>query len=316
VSVVRKILIALDAESEAQVALQTGFALGSRLHAEVSVCCVCPDIGLQAEMLADVVSESELKTYLRGREIERTRLLMKPHTDDPDKVQIQVVFGIPFIEIIRHALSVNADLIVQSSVPDSGGRGVFTSSDWHLMRKSPVPVWIAKGEHAEPTNIAVAIDVLSEEAGSEVFNRQLLGLATTIADAFAVPLNVYSAWHLPGESALRDSPFLRVEEKKISDLLQRRLDETTTAQSTLADWIQTHRSTNAAPIRWHIEKASPRVGIAEFIEGHKIDLVIMGTVGRVGIPGFLIGNTAETVLSRIRCSALTLKPNSFVSPVS
>lgn len=315
-SVVRKILVALDADSEAQVALQTGFALGSRLQADVSVCCVCPDLGLQAEMLADVVSESELKTYLIGREIERARLLLKPHTADPDKVQIQAVFGIPFIEIIRHALSVNADLIVQSSVPDSGDHGVFTSSDWHLMRKSPVPVWIVKGGNIEPANIVVAIDLLSEETGSAVFNRQLLGLATTVADAFAAPLDVYSAWHLPGESALRDSPFLRVEEKKIAELLERRLNEITATQAALADWIQTHRSTDAVPIRWHIEKARPRAGIADFIETHRTDLVIMGTVGRVGIPGFLIGNTAETVLSRIRCSALTLKPNSFVSPVS
>jgi len=316
VRVVRRILIALDTDSDTQVALQTGFSLARRLQAEVRVCCVCPDFGLQAEMLADVVSESELQKYLTDRETERIRQLLKAYTSDPDKIHLQAVFGIPFIEIIRHALFINADLIVQSTVPESTDRGVFTSSDWHLMRKSPVPVWIAKGGKTEPENVAVAIDVLSEEDGSEVFNQQLLRLASTIADAFEASLNVYSAWHLPGESALRDSPFLRLEEKKISALLERRLHETTTAQAALSDWIQTQRPADRAPIRWHVEKARPRDGIAEFIENQNIDLVIMGTVGRVGIPGFLIGNTAETVLNRIRCSALTLKPNSFVSPIS
>ena len=34
------------------------------------------------------------------------------------------------------------------------------------------------------------------------------------------------------------------------------------------------------------------------------DIVIMGTLARSGLPGFLIGNTAETVLSKISCSVL------------
>lgn len=41
----------------------------------------------------------------------------------------------------------------------------------------------------------------------------------------------------------------------------------------------------------------------------------MGTVARTGIPGFIIGNTAENTLREIRCSLLALKPNGFVSPV-
>lgn len=42
---------------------------------------------------------------------------------------------------------------------------------------------------------------------------------------------------------------------------------------------------------------------------------IMGTVGRTGIPGFLIGNTAETVLRQVACSVLAVKPTGFVTPV-
>lgn len=315
-SVVRKILIAVDFDSEARLALQAGFSLGEHLQSEVSVCCVCQDYKIQAEMLADVVSDNELQAYLTGRETERIRQLLKAHTADPDGIPIKAVFGIPYIEIIRHALSVNADLILQVTASQQGSPDGFTSSDWHLIRKSPVPVWIARSGSSEPANIAVAIDVLSEEEGSEIFNRQLLGLATTIADAFEATLNVYSAWHLPGESALRDSPFLRLDARKLAELLQRKHREAAAAQESLANWLQTQRPTGPATIHWHIEKARPRDGITEFIRNQKIDLAIMGTVGRVGIPGFFIGNTAETVLHRIHCSALTLKPNSFVSPVS
>jgi len=41
----------------------------------------------------------------------------------------------------------------------------------------------------------------------------------------------------------------------------------------------------------------------------------MGTVARTGIPGLIIGNTAETVFSQVSCSILTIKPAGFKSPV-
>jgi nucleotide-binding universal stress UspA family protein len=47
-----------------------------------------------------------------------------------------------------------------------------------------------------------------------------------------------------------------------------------------------------------------------------IDLLVMGTVCRTGISGFLIGNTAEEVLNQIDCSVLTVKPEGFVTPVT
>jgi nucleotide-binding universal stress UspA family protein len=42
----------------------------------------------------------------------------------------------------------------------------------------------------------------------------------------------------------------------------------------------------------------------------------MGTVCRTGIPGLIIGNTAERVLDVVDCSVLTVKPEGFVSPVA
>jgi nucleotide-binding universal stress UspA family protein len=39
-------------------------------------------------------------------------------------------------------------------------------------------------------------------------------------------------------------------------------------------------------------------------------------VARRGIPGLLIGNTAERILRKLPCSVLAVKPDGFVSPVS
>jgi nucleotide-binding universal stress UspA family protein len=42
----------------------------------------------------------------------------------------------------------------------------------------------------------------------------------------------------------------------------------------------------------------------------------MGTVARTGISGFVMGNTAETILSQIDCSVLAIKPPGFETPVA
>jgi nucleotide-binding universal stress UspA family protein len=39
-------------------------------------------------------------------------------------------------------------------------------------------------------------------------------------------------------------------------------------------------------------------------------------VARTGLPGFFIGNTAETIISQLDCSLLAVKPPGFKTPVA
>lgn len=55
--------------------------------------------------------------------------------------------------------------------------------------------------------------------------------------------------------------------------------------------------------------------ILDFIRTHQIDLLIMGTMARSGIPGVFIGNTAERLVTHMPCSLLAVKPGDFVSPI-
>jgi len=41
----------------------------------------------------------------------------------------------------------------------------------------------------------------------------------------------------------------------------------------------------------------------------------MGTVARTGVPGFITGNTAESILNQLECSVLAIKPAGFVTPI-
>jgi len=42
----------------------------------------------------------------------------------------------------------------------------------------------------------------------------------------------------------------------------------------------------------------------------------MGTIGRSGLAGLLIGSTAEKLIDRVNCSILAIKPANFQSPIT
>ena len=56
--------------------------------------------------------------------------------------------------------------------------------------------------------------------------------------------------------------------------------------------------------------------INTFATMQQADLIIMGTLGRAGIPGLIIGNTAEDVIQETRTAVLAVKPDGIVSPVA
>ncbi len=63
-------------------------------------------------------------------------------------------------------------------------------------------------------------------------------------------------------------------------------------------------------------KGTASKAITSFSEAVEADLIVIGTVGRTGIPGLIIGNTAENVLQTTSASVLAVKPSGFVSPVT
>ena len=66
----------------------------------------------------------------------------------------------------------------------------------------------------------------------------------------------------------------------------------------------------------HLIKGDPSTVIPRVAKSQKIDLIVMGTVCRTGLPGLIIGNTAESILNQVNCSVLTVKPRGFVTTVT
>mgnify|MGYP001554583134 CR=1 FL=1 len=68
--------------------------------------------------------------------------------------------------------------------------------------------------------------------------------------------------------------------------------------------------------RVHFEKSDAMPLISKLAEEIPADLVVTGTVGRTGIPGFFIGNTAESLMHELRLPVLAVKPEKVVSAIT
>jgi universal stress protein E len=79
-------------------------------------------------------------------------------------------------------------------------------------------------------------------------------------------------------------------------------------------FINKHFVDGKLPITELIE-GTAQEEIPKYIAKQNIDLLVMRTVCRTGITGLFIGNTAESILSEVSCSVLTLKPVGFTSPI-
>jgi nucleotide-binding universal stress UspA family protein len=184
------------------------------------------------------------------------------------------------------------------------------STDLHLLRKCPCPVWIIRPNQRKPfAKILIAVDPDPSETERLKIDADLVKLGISLASRENAKVEVIHTWQLDGESMLR-GPRFRMGEDEVHQLSEK-------VRSVRQKWLDSLLAPYAEhDIAVTLVKGPPGPTLVKFIEKKKPDIVVMGTVARSGLPGLLIGNTAEYVLGRISCSVLTIKPKGFKTPVS
>jgi len=235
-----------------------------------------------------------------------------------DEIQVKVFLGKPFIDIIQEVIEFDIDLVIKAVNPSGFKSIIFGSQDLKLLRFCPCPLWLIKPTESKPEKkIIVAIDYEPDNPENEMLNKQLLDMGVSLALSQFAELHVVHAWSLDNESFLR-SPRMEYTDKEVDAMLQQEQEQRsqwlkdTVDTSVLTHGKQTH--TFLSPVL-HLIKGSAAHNIPQLVKKTNPELLIMGTVGRTGIPGFFIGNTAEAILFDVNCSVLALKPEAFVSPV-
>jgi len=236
------------------------------------------------------------------------------------KIEARILEGTFFLEVIREVLRNGRDLVIKPA--EAGGLlgKLFGSNDMHLLRKCPCPVWLIKlAGNRSCRNILAAVDFGEEEERKlvEALNRQILEMAISLAHSEDSALHVCHAWYPPYEDMMRNRSGFAEEEVKayVREVLTDHQKELDQLMGRAEKWVGDEMYKSVSP-NTHLGKGDPRNVIPELTKELHADLVVMGTVARTGISGLLIGNTAESILSRLDCSVLAIKPAGFASPVT
>jgi nucleotide-binding universal stress UspA family protein len=178
-----------------------------------------------------------------------------------------------------------------------------------LLRQCPCPVWLV-GRHGSRngSRIVAAVSLEWTDASTASLNTAILEWALTLKELRGAELTVLHAWTVFGGSVLRS----RLPQDEFADFVAAARASAEASMSSLLKGF----GGRLDGVRVELVEDEPEGAIARFVESHSVDLVVMGTVARTGIPGLVMGNTAERVLQRLRVSVLAVKPPGFVSPVA
>lgn len=218
----------------------------------------------------------------------------------------EVVFGRPWFEILRAAEASQKTLIICGTRSKSAvSRLLFGSTGHKLLRNAPGPVWLVNPQIDDDA----ALDVLAATDLSHI-GTEVLSAGVTIGRALPVQLTVMHALDAGIDRRIAHSG------ASDEDIANWRAEDLARAEEQLHEQLAgTDFRTLATGVQTKITEGPAVACILSAIKELDIDLLIIASSGRGGIPGMLFGNTVERLLPELPCSLLAIKPDDFVCPI-
>lgn len=301
---IKKILCYLDPVSHAKSAIKQTLTL-AKLH-DATVCF----ISILKPIPAPISTLQQTYINIQKNTIAKK---LKDSGIDPDDHEIRVLTGpLGALDIVTVAVKEGFDLIIKPTDDKGFSRvSIFGSNDQQLFRKSSVPVWINKPTKSfQCKRLLAAVDIDPEQPENVDLNRGIIALAQEMAQAFNAELHVVHAYHMPYASMLQDS-----DDQDLSDQADTAMEQLLAHRKQLWEAFLSEYQLDSNPHLNHFIQGEVDKVVSGLALTLDIDTVVMGTVARTGIEGFFIGNTAEKILSKLDCSVLAIKPESFSPPV-
>jgi nucleotide-binding universal stress UspA family protein len=300
----KSIVVDIDASASAHPALKRAARLAQACGASLTIVDVesLPRIArhaLSAPLEEEFISRRREQLVKVAREING----LTPHW--------KLLSGRRATALVREVLRSGHDLLVRSHVRDLAAYGPkgYGAIDVDLLRQCPCPVLLSgAGELAVKPRVCGAVNTATDDASEHALNIKIVEMTLMLARLIDGNATLLHVWAPLAEATVRthasDDAFASYIEAT------RRVTEAELAQlvAPFAQALPKHQI--------FMRRGQPEEEIPKFVVSEGIDLLVMGTMGRSGIPGLVIGNTADEVLRRVVCSILAIKPEGFVSPVS
>ena len=302
------ILVATDFSPYSKAALQQAVWMARCDGAKITLAHTLPNL----RSLVETASYQSKVDFLYGegtdfhREVQREseikmRQLIADVNATSREIEIVTMIGITYLQLTRLVQKNRYDLVLAGTRGMANWEQFFVgSTSKRLIRDCPASVWIVKGDNVKPPNAVLAATDFSEASRKAVLEG--LWIANQASADFHL-VHVIDSMDVAEEifSQIPDGGSLR---REINEEATRRLD-------TFVKSLHI----NPESIKKHLSFGTPWQEVGRLAKHLKVDLIVMGTIGRSGIKGMLLGNTAEKILDTCDCSILTVKPEDFVSPI-
>lgn len=313
----------VEPNDENRAALAQAVLLAQSNHAQLTVVGVTERVSAGIGMAPGGPISADIQEAMVSAHEQSLDALLTPYRAQV-ALHIKILIGVPFLEIIHEVLRGGHDLVIKTAQHHDWLNRVLATEDMRLLRKCPCPVWLIRRSTPTPCRcILAAVDVddhypPGEQKKRQVLNQQILHMGASLALSESAALHVVHVWDAVGEDALRGA-FMNIPEEKIRDHLEQLGRRHTQALDVFLREVQGQAAQDgvAHPTpHTHVVKGAARKEIPALARRIEADVVVMGTLARSGIPGLIMGNTAETILNQIDCAVLAIKPPGFLSPVT
>jgi nucleotide-binding universal stress UspA family protein len=303
----KKILFFSDGARGELAALRRSCALALHNDAELTVIGVVDEVSTDDPRLRVRIKEVQ-KTMIRERSLEIDSLIsqLMPIKGKKPSVKKKVVAGKDYIAVIEAIKEGGHDVLIKSVNPQNAVKEViFGNTDIRLMHYAPCPVMILKPSRRRTLReVLAAVNPNAKSEEEALLNTALIGMATSICEVEEANLHVLHVLEHPfKEAKLTLTDELKEFEKSLKA-------DTARKMSRLLEEF------DHVPLKEHLVKGKPATAIAKFVKNNGVDLLVMGSVARSGVPGLLVGNTAEKILDKVDCSVMVMKPKGWKTPIS
>lgn len=303
----KSILVVIDPIRVDQPALSRAAELAGKTGADIKVFLSIYDFSYEMTTMLSSEEREAMRRGVVGQRREWVEQLVEPFSRKGLNLSIKVVWhNRPFEATIKEALAGAHDLIVKATQKHDKLKSViFTPTDWHLLRKSPVPVLLVK-EHDWPANghILAAINAGNDDEAHISLNHRIAEQAAKLAEL--VKANMHFVNSFPGTPVNIAIEIPEFDPEAYNEAVR---------DHHIEELAKIAKQYDVPAGQCHVAEGLPEDVIPRISNELDAELVIIGTVGRTGISAALIGNTAEHVIDRLDCDVLAIKPEGFESPI-
>jgi universal stress protein E len=294
-STFNSILVDVDATADVHHALERAVGIAQGCGARLRIVDVVPPAGI----LSDFQGADPDEDIVHRR---RERLERLAKTVRGVIVNWDLLAGRACPALVEEVRRSGHDLLMRSHSRDMVSRDPreLRDVDVQLFRTCPCPVWaVGYGATSARPHVVAAVRINPEDGSEDRLNTRVVEVAARIAQAERGSVTLLHAWTAFAERKVRG----QAADEDFAMYLDatRRRAERELARPVASSHI------GVTPIRVELRRGDPEHVIPEYIVGHGVDVLVVGTNAQKGIGRLVFGNMAERLLSFLPCSVVAVK---------